>query len=67
MEAVLVRGDTASCRAHLNCEGRDIADFGLGAQSQGQMQAGRCPAPLLSHKEAHRGCRVGGESQRKSK
>lgn len=34
MEAVHVRGDTASYRADLRCEGRDIVDFGMGAQSR---------------------------------
>lgn len=42
-EAVHVRGDTASYRADLKCERRDIVDFGVGAQSQGQTQTGRRP------------------------
>lgn len=44
MEAVHVRGDTASCRADLKRGGRDTVDFGIRAQSQGQTQTGRHPA-----------------------
>lgn len=66
MEAVHVRGDTASYRAHLKREGRNIVDFGMGAQSRGLMQTGRCPT-LLSQKQAHRERRAGAESQRISK
>lgn len=67
MEAVHVRGDTASYRADLKCERSDIVDFRMGAQSQGQIQTGRCPTSLMSQKEACRECRVGEGSQRKSK